>query len=134
MGVGGAAVFAFSGVEDFGCWGGSFGMQGGWGVVRESGWKGLVVSSEERRRESKKLVQKDGIPHWQHTQEREVLARASKTWSFMPRHFLWVQMSHWSHCMLICPSLQGAFADGTGELVIGAWVDFNVSCQQEKAR
>ena len=32
------------------------------------------------------------------------------------------------------PFFTGAFANGTGELVIGAWVAFNVSCQQEKAR
>ena len=70
------------------------------GIWGASGSKGFVEFKEENKRESKKLVQKLGMPHWQQIQDREVLAKHSKTLSCIPRQFLWVQIPHWSHWML----------------------------------
>ena len=46
------------------------------------------MSSDERRKESKKIVQNEGMLRWQQIQDREVFARQSKTRSFVPMHFL----------------------------------------------
>ena len=108
-------VGAFLGVDDLG--GVHMGVgDAGLGIWGASGWKGFVEFKEENRRESKKLVQKLGMPHWQQTQDKEVLAKLSKTLSVMPRQFLWVHIPHWSHWILFWFFLQGRAQTPQGNL------------------